>query len=162
MNESFTSRPCLQISVSFFCQQSLRISDSFICRIRVFGSFFTPALVWSCRNPSATAGVLEIATGCQGLMLVVHNVRQPVLCCENGMSTAHMCPSDTGMHETRRTPTEQEEQKPLSTSKAGFAAEKRDGSDGDASLLELTDPLWGWLQGTKTASPLTLTLPSPV
>ncbi|CAB1455932.1 unnamed protein product [Pleuronectes platessa] len=41
MNESFTSRPCLQISVSFFCQQSLRISDSFICRIRVFGSFFT-------------------------------------------------------------------------------------------------------------------------
>ncbi|CAB1422547.1 unnamed protein product [Pleuronectes platessa] len=29
------------ISVSFFCQQSLRISDSFICWIRVFGSFFT-------------------------------------------------------------------------------------------------------------------------
>src|SRR4029434_6979994 len=53
MNESFTSRPCLRVNersgderfvhlpdtdlrvnVSFFCQPSLRINDSFICRIR--------------------------------------------------------------------------------------------------------------------------------
>lgn len=43
-------------------------------------------------NPSTTttAAVLEIIDGCQGFMLVVHNVRQPVLCCGDGVSVEHM------------------------------------------------------------------------
>ncbi|KAL7376133.1 hypothetical protein ABVT39_001719, partial [Epinephelus coioides] len=41
-------------------------------------------------NPSTAATVLEIIHGCQGFMLVVHNVRQPVLCCGDGVSAEHM------------------------------------------------------------------------
>lgn len=41
-------------------------------------------------NPSTTAGVLEITDECQGFMLVIHNVRQPVLCCGDGMNIEHM------------------------------------------------------------------------
>lgn len=41
-------------------------------------------------NPSTTAGVLEIVDGCQGFMLVVHNVRQSVLCHGDGVSLKHM------------------------------------------------------------------------
>lgn len=41
-------------------------------------------------NPSTTAGVLEITDERQGFMLVVHNVRQPVRCCGDGVSIEHM------------------------------------------------------------------------
>lgn len=43
-------------------------------------------------NPSTTAAVLEIIDGCQGFMLVVHNVRQPVLCYGDGVSVEHTGP----------------------------------------------------------------------
>lgn len=43
-------------------------------------------------NTSSTTTVLEIRDGCQGFMLVVHNVRQPVLCCGDGMCEEHTGP----------------------------------------------------------------------
>lgn len=37
-----------------------------------------------------TAGVLQIADGCQEFVLVVHNVQQPVLGCGDGLRMKHM------------------------------------------------------------------------
>lgn len=55
-------------------------------------SLSSTASVWSCQTPSTTTTVLEITRGCQGFTLVVHNVRQPVLCCGDGMSVEHTGP----------------------------------------------------------------------